>query len=264
MKAYLAIQAMFLNEARYLREWIEFHRLVGVERFFLYDHDSTDGGAELLAPYVEEGIVVLHDWPVHPGLLEANQDCIERHRDDARWISFMDIDEFLFSPTGAAVPDVLRRFDHLPGLGIPWALFGTSGHVTRPPGLVIENYTVRTNQPRRVRWFKSIVDPSRVYRARGPHVFGYTDDRTIYPVPAFAPFDLLRINHYWTKSEEDFKEKLARPWPHTGKAHRAPPERAQTLTAEGRAIRDDAILQYIPALREAVASREPAVEDLSR
>ena len=100
MKAYLAIQAMFLNEARYLREWIEFHRLVGVERFFLYDHESTDGGAELLAPYVEEGIVVLHDWPVHPGLLEANQDCIERHCDDARWVAFMDIDEFLFSPTG--------------------------------------------------------------------------------------------------------------------------------------------------------------------
>ena len=25
-----------------MREWIEFHRLMGVERFFLYDHDSVD------------------------------------------------------------------------------------------------------------------------------------------------------------------------------------------------------------------------------
>jgi hypothetical protein len=258
MKPYFAIQAMFLNEARYLREWIEFHRLVGAERFFLYDHESTDGGAELLAPYVEEGIVVLRDWPVHPGLLEANQDCIERHRDDARWVAFMDIDEFIFSPTGAPVPEVLRQFDHLPGVGVPWAIFGTSGHETRPPGLVIENYTVRTNQPRRIRWFKSIVDPSRVYRARGPHVFGYTDDRLITPVPAFAPFDQLRINHYWTKSKEEFIEKLSRPWAHTGTAHQAPPERADTITADGRAIEDQTILQYLPALREALATREGA------
>ena len=38
-------------------EWIEFHRLVGVERFFLYDNGSTDDHREVLAPYVEEGIV---------------------------------------------------------------------------------------------------------------------------------------------------------------------------------------------------------------
>ena len=82
----------------------------------------------------------------------------------------------------------------------------------------------------------------------------------VYPVPAFAPFDLLRINHYWTKSKEDFTEKLSRPWPHTGTPHQAPPERAETLTADGRAVHDDAILQYFPALREAMATREGAAK----
>ena len=42
MKPYLAICAVYRNEAPYLREWIEFHRLVGVERFFLYNNRSTD------------------------------------------------------------------------------------------------------------------------------------------------------------------------------------------------------------------------------
>ena len=41
---------MFHDEASYLREWIEFHRLVGVERFFLYDHESVDDSREVLAP----------------------------------------------------------------------------------------------------------------------------------------------------------------------------------------------------------------------
>jgi hypothetical protein len=254
VKAYLAIQAMFLNESPYLREWVEFHRLVGVERFFLYDHESTDSSREVLAPYVEEGIVIVHDWPVQPGLLEAYDDCLKQHRGDARWIAFMDIDEFLFSPTGTPVPEVLRQFEHLAGLGVPWALFGPSGHKTRPPGLVIESYTVRTGRPRRVRWFKSMVDPARTLHALGPHVFAY-DDGIDRPVPAFAQFESLRINHYWTKSEDEFKEKLSRPWAHTGKPSGTPFERARTLTGDGFGVSDEAILQYLPALRDALAVR---------
>ena len=34
---YLSICAVYRDEGPYLREWIEFHRLVGVERFYLYD-----------------------------------------------------------------------------------------------------------------------------------------------------------------------------------------------------------------------------------
>ncbi len=78
--SYLAVCSMFLNEERYLAEWIEFHLLAGVERFYLYDHESTDGSREVLAPYVEEGTVIVYDWPVYPGQREAFDDCVERHR----------------------------------------------------------------------------------------------------------------------------------------------------------------------------------------
>jgi hypothetical protein len=33
--SYLSICAMYRNEAPYLREWVAFHRLMGVERFYL-------------------------------------------------------------------------------------------------------------------------------------------------------------------------------------------------------------------------------------
>jgi GT2 family glycosyltransferase len=55
-----------LDEARDLREWIEFHRLQGVERFYLYDNGSTDDTEEVVRPYVEEGIAELVPWP-HAG-----------------------------------------------------------------------------------------------------------------------------------------------------------------------------------------------------
>ena len=52
-KPYLAMCTMYRDHAAYLAEWIEFHRLVGAERFFLYDNGSTDNHREVLAPYVD-------------------------------------------------------------------------------------------------------------------------------------------------------------------------------------------------------------------
>ena len=54
--AYLAACTIYRDDAAYLAEWIEFHRLMGVERFFLYDNGSTDNHREVLAGYLAEGV----------------------------------------------------------------------------------------------------------------------------------------------------------------------------------------------------------------
>ena len=139
---------------RYLREWIEFHRLVGVERFFLYNNGSTDDYAsDVLRALCRAG-----SWSctalarARPSSTASFRDCLHRHRDDARWIAFIDIDEFLFSPRGRPVPDILVDYEEFPAVGVNRALFGTSGHVTRPAGLVIESYLYRSWEPGRSGW----------------------------------------------------------------------------------------------------------------
>jgi hypothetical protein len=64
----------------YLHEWIEFHRLVGVERFFLYNNGDREAQRELMEPYVEEGIVVLHDWPGVGVQFEAMEQLLDEVR----------------------------------------------------------------------------------------------------------------------------------------------------------------------------------------
>ena len=56
---YLSIGAVFKDERDYLQEWIDFHRRVGVEHFFLYDNESSDTPEEVLTPYVDDGLVTL-------------------------------------------------------------------------------------------------------------------------------------------------------------------------------------------------------------
>ena len=49
-KYFLGVAAIIKNEKPYLKEWLEYHRLQGVEHFYLCDNGSTDGTAAYLEP----------------------------------------------------------------------------------------------------------------------------------------------------------------------------------------------------------------------
>jgi Glycosyltransferase family 92 len=181
--SYLSICAPYRDDADYLREWIEFHRLVGAERFFLYNNESTDDHEQVLRPYVESGAAVVYDWP-RPivaggqllGLTRAFDHCLREHGHESRWIAFLDIDEFLFSPTTASLPQVLTEYEGAPGVCVHRADFGTSGHRRKPTGPVIENYLERVRLPPDTKgYFKSIVDPAQTVRCATVHHFLYRD-----------------------------------------------------------------------------------------
>jgi hypothetical protein len=260
-RPYLSVFAIYHNEADYLREWIEFHKLVGFELFFLYNNFSTDHHREVLAPYIADGTVVHREWPVEPAQMAGYRDVLERHRHDTYWLGLFDIDEFLFSPTGERVSNVLRGFEEFPGVGVNEITFGTSGHMTRPPGLAIEHYVRRCalDKPRN-RIIKSIIQPSRVADlGSDPHYFRYVDGQrgvTENKEPIRGSLtqsvsvDLLRINHYMTRSQEEREIKNAGPDVLRGGRRHLPKakERDRMLNSE----EDTTILRYAPALREAM------------
>jgi hypothetical protein len=269
VSAYLAVCAIYRDEASNLREWVAFHRLVGVERFFLYDNRSGDDHLTALAPFLEDGSVVLHDWPMWPGQLEAYEHCAREHAGDARWVAFIDVDEFLFSPTGRPVPEILAEYEQHVAVGANWANFGTSGHLTRPPGLVIENYLYRTNEEWINVHYKTIADPRRIERSGNPHWFAYKGgdlavDERHRPItgPPFSftesvSFEKLRVNHYATKSDAEYDRKLAR-----GKADTEVPKTMPYATKKrrdeflGQQYDDTVVKLYLPALRESLAALE--------
>jgi hypothetical protein len=266
--AYLSICAIYRDEAPYLREWVAFHRLVGVERFFLYNNRSSDEHREALAPYIADGTVELTDWDDHPAQVQTYDDCIRTHRDDSRWIAFIDLDEFLFSPSGKPVPEILSEYERWPGVGVNWAVYGTSGHEEKPAGLVIENYVRRTDDPGFNRPIKSIADPKRIRNFCLAHYFMYRDepgvavDENQRPIsgPQFSrtesvSFARLRINHYFTKSEAEFRAKIAKGYadgwtrPKHGEMEERKIVRQLGLYDE---IEDRTIQRYLPELRRAL------------
>jgi hypothetical protein len=272
MSVYLAACAIYRDEAPYLPEWIEFHRMLGVEQFFLYDNFSVDDHLRALRPYLRGGLVQVQGWPLLGDQQRRAYDhCLAEHRDAARWIAFIDLDEFLFSPARNPLPELLGDYEQAPGVCVARREFMMSGHDTRPDGLVIENYVrAKILLPDRAVPFKSIVDPGRTTHCVNSHHFAYRDDAL--PVdeqgaPMQAPWrdravpcERLRVNHYFTKSAEEAKRKLAtldarglpRPLELPGDFNRWV-RSEPSITYE-----DDALVSYGPAVRAALERSQAA------
>jgi hypothetical protein len=213
----LAICAIFKDEAKNLGEWIAFHRSVGVGHFYLYDNGSTDNFQAVLAEHIESGLVTYIKWPEYPGQVSAYRDCVKRFAGQAYWIAFIDIDEFLFSPQQRDVPSVLERFRDCPALFVHSYHFGSSGHRERPKMQTIEAYTLREAIPS---CGKTVANPRWIREISNPHMFRYwgwghqtldTDRHTAEPLgKSSSPVDVLRINHYWSRSLADLEAKITR------------------------------------------------------
>lgn len=199
------ICAIFKNEAPYIREWIEFHRMLGAEQFILFDNESTDNYSEEIKDIYEEGIIELNKVTGPRQQLPVYDYVLHTYR-DLEWIAFIDLDEFIYSPTGETIPEILDRHKNFRCLQVNWFKFGTSWHKTKPEGLVIDNYTLREKE--HDGHFKSIVNHKYGFRFDNPH-------KCIVNGETITPEELI-INHYWTKSEEECKIKFDRGRADTG------------------------------------------------
>ena len=137
-----SICAIFRNEATFLREWIEFHLLVGVEHFYLYNNFSEDNYLEILQPYIDSEIVTLTDWPIESGQLSAYLDCFNRYKEHTEWIAYIDLDEFICMRKEIDIKDWIRPYKNYPTVYVNWKMFGISGIMEHDKQkTVIEQYT---------------------------------------------------------------------------------------------------------------------------
>ncbi len=217
---YLSVCAIAKNEGPYFVEWLEWHLRHGVEKFYVYDNESTDGTKEILEPYIKAGIVDYTYWPGHRKQLAAYDDCLEHHRFTSRWIAFIDLDEFIVPIKDPSIPQFLKRFESCAAVEINWLIYGSNGRKTKTPGTVMERFTAHSHPDNYLnRHVKSIVNPRRVFNMIGCHqaatISGTTMDSHRNPVKRHfrerePQQDIIRINHYAVRSYEEFIEKQAR------------------------------------------------------
>ena len=245
----LAIVAIIKDEGRYLAEWLDYHIAIGVEHFFLYDNGSKDNTREILAPY-REWVTAIY-VPGQKMQLPVYNMAIRDYAYCAKYLAIIDLDEFIYPVGGKDIHELLAEKlgdGNWSGLTANWVIFGSNGHRIRPEGGVLENYTKRGKEADH--HVKSILNPRRVYNVDNPHRAMYylrgaiDEDGRQMPEPfnEARPHREIQINHYATKSREEFIERRCRPRADYG----TPYEDLEAVFAEAdqNDVFDDGILKY--------------------
>jgi hypothetical protein len=259
----IGVCAIFRDEAPYLLEWIAFHRMVGVDLLVLYDNGSTDGGPELIRGSSFARNVRLIEWSDRPGQVSAYRHFHANYAREFTWVAFIDLDEFIMPVAGSSIRDILIRKAYEPYADIllNWLIFGPSGHDRRPGGLVIEDFTWRI--PDRAdanRHVKSLVrTKDLVGIGSTPHIFDCArptcnalgETVMSYAMQPTACHEVLVINHYFTKSVEEWEFKRRR-----GRGDSLDPygDRVFSDVQQQATVQDTRALRFVPRLRALLAA----------
>ena len=166
--------------------------------------------------YQNHGLLTRIDWPLGGGQLAAYNHALRFFGRAARWLAYYDVDEYLVPLLDDDIPSFLARFPDVAVVRVPRLEFGYSGHRSPPPGLAIDEYTQVAN----------VLDldadlPPRVKSIVRPEAISAVDIHLAFPADVPAPGvptgtaeeavrGVAQLNHYYTRSFEEFEAKRYR------------------------------------------------------
>jgi hypothetical protein len=257
----LAICAIFQNEAPFLLEWLEFHRMLGVQHFWLYNNNSVDSYQRVLHPYVRNRIVTLYDWPTASSTpITAYQEkaydhCLAAALGKTKWLAFIDLDEYIVPTENHRITDFLRSYEDFAAVFLYWQMFGTSGLRDLPAGKIMIEALLRRaetdyrgNLDGKTICRPELVTSMTVHEARFvAGSFAVDAQKRRHPAGSIVTSP-ARIHHYFTRAERHMREnKIPRRTRVEGR--QIPEAEIQRHLAKLNQVEDHTALQYVPALR---------------
>ena len=220
---FLSVLTPVRDEEPYLIEFINYYLIHGVDHFYFYDNDSRIPVADVIRDYRDKCTVMRA--PGDAVQSRAYEHFCKHFKHETRWVAVFDIDEFVLPHRHSSLREFLLDYDYCDGIGINWVMFGDGHHKTMPDGGVIANYLYR--QAAQHSCIKSIVKSRKLVGFDNPH-FATLLEGSLYIDPhgnriasAYnenTTIDVVQLNHYFTKSEAEWKKKLHRKRADTGKS----------------------------------------------
>ena len=228
----VAICAIVRCENKYLVEWCSHHLRLGVKKIFIYDngHGDEEKPDKVLAAMQITGQVEICDSRNVGGTFNIQDavymDCYERHGHDYAWMGFIDIDEFVMIKGRVKLPTLLNGLT-ADVVVLAWQMMTDNGHLHYSSKDVVKRFTEPAKKPRYpggeefVKCFVrgglgNIVFSSQPHCPTAPklkvvNIKGESVKQ--YPTVERPVYDIAWVNHYHTKSAEEFVEKCRRGFP---------------------------------------------------
>ncbi|WP_126173551.1 glycosyltransferase family 2 protein [Altericroceibacterium xinjiangense] len=235
----ITLVAAMRNEGPFVLEWLVYHRLIGFTDVIVCSNDCVDRSPELLDRLEEMGM--LRHLRCTPGPDEKPQLVAYKAAEavlpqaEGDWAMVLDADEFLNVHTGnGRVPDLIDAVPKATAFLLNWRIFGSSGRRAWSPDLVLGRFTQSAEREDASNGsfktlFTRLGSYEMVLSPHGPMGAREDDLLRLEPVdgagqPVGTPYreareflqlqparwDLAQVNHYNTRTREDYLVKHAR------------------------------------------------------
>jgi len=202
------------SEDPYIEEWVAYNLKLGFDHVTVYDNGLTLGWLPSRFP----GYVTVVPWASAASQVNAYNDFLARHGDVDLWAAFIDVDEFIVLKRHPDIRSLINECSagHGGALAINWVYYGSSGHLEQTSEPVTQRFTRRGVG----------IDPHVKCIVYIPHAASigihcpalkagyvqYDCDGRVFsgPFNKAGNQDIARINHYFTKSLAEFREKVLR------------------------------------------------------
>ena len=255
-KYFLSLVSNFKNENLYLEEWLDYHLNAGIDHFYLYNQCGSPEADQILAPYVAKGVVTVHDWTDFSKKYEGPTFFFQKNRNhmgythaathyrsDTTWLLKIDVDEFLFmADEQESIKSWLKKVNtkKVKTIRVPRIDFGSNGHKQLPSGGVLENFTRREATPSNYKDMANTDFLDNNNRCNSSHRWSYklfSSGAVLEPTTA----NELRINHYYTKSKEEYFNRQ-----NISRGRKVSDEDFKRIEERTNAVEDKSILQHLP------------------
>ena len=142
------ICAVAKMEELYIREWIEYHKKLGVDHIIIGDNNDSDYEyplCHIIQDYIDEGFVeVINKNDVLSVQLDFYNEIYSNRKSEFDWIGFIDIDEFVELPAyDNNIHKFLTddKFKNTDSIIFPWLIYGDNEQVYYIDKPVKERFT---------------------------------------------------------------------------------------------------------------------------
>lgn len=216
------------NEDEYIAEWVQHHLSIGFDKILIADNNDEFGKLNsILKNYIDSGTVQIFDFSGLKSIQLPFYSMIVNSK-NYEWVALFDIDEFLeISPKYDNIKSLLNEITE-DCLLVNWLMYGPNGHTIKTEGRVQDRFPLPIlpiTMTKENFFFKPIISkrsPLCAFSSSHEPIFttqgnyslgGYKMTSRVFQTSYPPRYKKVWLKHYYTKSFEEYMEKVKRGWP---------------------------------------------------
>jgi hypothetical protein len=227
----VALCAIVRCENKYLREWVAHHLSLGVNRIIICDnsHGDEEQPTAVLGEYIKKGLVKVLDYRNQGGSFnvqdKAYNEVYQKYGGDFAWMGFLDIDEMIDGCDNVAT--LLADMKEADVVVLSWRMMTDNGLTHYEDRPVMDRFTepfignrfldgrefvkcfVRGN----ISGLTFKTQPHCPATPVGLRIVNAKGESVEYSAQLPPLYEVAWVNHYHTKTAEEFLEKMRRGFP---------------------------------------------------